>query len=52
MHVELYNLREDLGEQQDRAAELAERTEQLRDRLHIWRESVDAQMPTRNSDLR
>jgi arylsulfatase A-like enzyme len=48
MRVELYNLKEDLGEKQDLAARLPEKVEQLRARLHAWRKEVGAQMPTRN----
>jgi arylsulfatase A-like enzyme len=48
MRVELYNLKEDLGEQQDLAARMPEKVEQLRARLHAWRKEVGAQMPTRN----
>ncbi len=45
MHVELYNLAEDIGEKNDRAAEMPERANALRDRLHKWRDEVGAQMP-------
>jgi arylsulfatase A-like enzyme len=47
-HVELYNLKDDIGEQHDLSAQLPEKTAALRDRLHRWRESVGAQMPTPN----
>jgi hypothetical protein len=50
MHLELYNLESDLGEQKNLAAELSERAEPLRQRLHAWRQAVDAQMPTPNPD--
>jgi arylsulfatase A len=46
--VELYNLKEDVGERHNLAVELPEKTAALRDRLHGWRESVGAQMPTPN----
>lgn len=45
MHSELYNLEEDLGEQHDLAAEMPGKTNELRQRLHTWREEVGAQMP-------
>ncbi len=48
MRVELYNLREDIGEQHDLAAKMPARVEELRARLHAWRKEVGAQMPTRN----
>ncbi len=48
MHVELYNLRDDIGEQHDLAATMPERAEVLRQRLHAWRDEVGAQMPMPN----
>jgi arylsulfatase A len=48
MRVELYNLREDIGEKQNLAMEMPEKVEYLRDRLHAWRREVGAQMPARN----
>lgn len=50
--VELYNVREDVGERQDQAATQADRATALRDRLHAWRRSVEAQMPTPNPAFR
>lgn len=47
-HVELYNLREDIGEQNDLAVKLPDRTNQLREKLHTWRKKVGAQLPTAN----
>ena len=40
--VHLYNLAEDIGEQNDVAAEHPERVERMRNRLHRWYEDVDA----------
>jgi arylsulfatase A-like enzyme len=48
MHVELYNLRADIGEQHDLAAQEPEKINDLRNRLHAWRAQVGAQMPTPN----
>jgi arylsulfatase A-like enzyme len=48
MRVELYNLRDDVGERTNRAGEQPQKADELRRRLHAWRESVGAQMPTRN----
>lgn len=48
MHVELYNIREDIGEQRDLASAHPERVAALRSRLHAWRQEVGAQMPTPN----
>lgn len=46
--VELYNLRDDIGETNNLAEKMPEKVDELRDRLHAWRTEVDAQMPTRN----
>lgn len=51
-HVELYQLRDDLGEQHDRAAEFSDRAAELRRRLHAWREAVGAALPKPNPDFR
>ena len=50
MHVELYNLSDDIGEQHDLARTLPEKADELRARLHAWRTRVGAQMPTPNPD--
>jgi len=50
MRVELFNLRDDIGEQHDLAARMPEQAGQLRDRLHAWRAKVGAQMPTRKGE--
>jgi len=49
MRVELYNVREDIGEQHDLAAGMPGKVKELRARLHAWREQVGAQMPSRNA---
>ncbi len=43
--VELYNLRDDLSEKQDLAAEMPEKAAELRRMLGRWRKSVKAKMP-------
>ncbi|MEY2428465.1 MAG: hypothetical protein QOJ40_1350 [Verrucomicrobiota bacterium] len=48
MRVELYNLKDDIGEQHNLAAQMPEKADQLRKRLHAWRKEVGAQMPARN----
>jgi arylsulfatase A-like enzyme len=48
MKVELYNIREDIGEKRDLAASQPKKLEELRTRLHAWRKEVGAQMPTPN----
>lgn len=40
--VHLYNLKDDIGEQQDLAAQMPERVAQMRKRLHAWYKTVDA----------
>lgn len=52
MRVELYNLREDLGEVRDLAQSKPEKAAELRERLHRWRREVDAQMPSPNPHFR
>ena len=47
-HVELYHLEEDPGEKQDRSTARPQLARDLRNRLHAWRERVNAQMPTPN----
>lgn len=47
-HVELFNLREDIGESRDIASDQPETVNHLRSRLQAWREEVGAQMPVPN----
>jgi arylsulfatase A-like enzyme len=46
--VQLFNLRADIGEQNNLAAKMPEKAKELRERLHQWRQSVDARMPKPN----
>jgi arylsulfatase A-like enzyme len=46
MHVELYDLSQDIGESHDLSGEMPEKADELRTHLHQWREAVGAQMPT------
>jgi arylsulfatase A len=52
MKVELYNIREDIGEERDLASTQPKKVEELRRRLHAWRKEVGAQMgpPNPNYD--
>lgn len=50
MHIELYNLKEDIGEQNNLVSKMPEKAAQLRKMLHEWRKSVGAKMPTWNPD--
>jgi arylsulfatase A len=52
MRAELYNLKDDLSETRDLAKEKPEKAAELRAMLHHWRQSVDAQMPTPNPELK
>jgi arylsulfatase A-like enzyme len=47
-HVELYNLKEDVGEKHDLAAQMPAKAAELRQQLHDRRQAVGAQMPTPN----
>ncbi len=49
-HTELYDLREDIGETTDLSEAMPERARELRAKLHAWRDSVGAQMPTKNPE--
>jgi arylsulfatase A-like enzyme len=50
--LELYNLRDDLGETVNLAERLPERRNELAGKLRVWRKSVDAQMPARNPEFK
>jgi arylsulfatase A-like enzyme len=50
--LELYNLKEDIGEQHDSAEKMPEKTKELHGMLKAWRTAVDAQMPTANPDYK
>jgi arylsulfatase A-like enzyme len=49
--VELYNLAEDVGETNNLATAERERADNLRHKLHAWRASVGARMPTPNLEF-
>ena len=48
--VELYNLKEDIGEEYNLAETYPEKTKELLARLRTWRSSLNAPMPTKNPD--
>ena len=50
MHAELYNLSEDIGESENLASQMPDKTDELRRMLHDWRDRVGAQMPQENPD--
>jgi len=47
-HVELYNLKEDIGEQHDLAQDQPEKTAELKKLLNNWLDSVNARIPDKN----
>ena len=49
-HTELYDLREDIGETRDLSAAMPDKARELLAKLRSWRDSVQAQMPTKNSE--
>ena len=49
-HTELYDLREDIGETSDLSEAMPDKTGELLAKLRSWRDSVQAQMPTRNPE--
>lgn len=51
MHVELYNLTDDLSEKNDLAGSLASKASELRAALQDWRQRVKAAMPEPNPDF-
>ena len=46
--IELYNVKDDIGEKSDRATSMPDKAKQMREKLHTWRKQVGAQMPTVN----
>lgn len=50
MRVELYNLKDDLGEHYNLAPKIPKKVDELWKLLRNWRTEVKAQMPTLNPD--
>jgi arylsulfatase A-like enzyme len=50
-NVQLFNLREDIGEQHDISAANPEKVNELRTKLQLWREKVNAQMMEPNPEF-
>jgi arylsulfatase A-like enzyme len=48
--LELYNLREDIGETKNLAQQMPDKAKELLDRLVSWRREIHAPMPTPNQD--
>jgi arylsulfatase A-like enzyme len=51
-HVELYNLKDDIGEKGNLAQKMPEKAAELQKILHDWRKSLNAQMPRPNPNYR
>ncbi len=51
-HLELYNLRDDIGEKKNLATVRADKAQDLQARLHAWQTSIHAPMPTANTDVK
>jgi arylsulfatase A-like enzyme len=51
-HVELYNLRDDLGETKNLATAEPAKARDLQARLHAWQTAIHAPMPAPNSDIK
>ena len=47
-HIELYDLREDIGETRDLAEAMPDKAQELQRKLHDWRRTAGAQMPAPN----
>jgi arylsulfatase A-like enzyme len=52
VRVELFDLSADPGERHNLAAAMPDKAAALRRQLHDWRDSVNAAMPTPNSEFR
>lgn len=50
--LELYNLREDIGETKNLAEHFPDRTADLHAKMIAWREAIHAPMPTPNTDIK
>ena len=50
-HLELYNLRQDIGEKTDLASQMPAKAAALQRKLAAWRQSVNAAMPQPNPDF-
>lgn len=47
--LELYNLKDDIGETKNLATEMPEKAKELHAKMIMWREAIKAPMPTKNT---
>ena len=47
--LELYNLKDDIGESKNLATEMPDKAKELHAKLQTWREAIKAPMPTKNT---
>jgi arylsulfatase A-like enzyme len=50
--LELYNLKDDIGEKNNLAASMPARTAELHEALKKWRDQVGAKYPTKNPSIK
>jgi arylsulfatase A-like enzyme len=50
--LELYNLRDDLGEKTNLAEKMPDKAKELHAKMLAWREAIKAPMPTPNTDIK
>jgi arylsulfatase A-like enzyme len=50
--LELYNLKDDIGEEHNRAGDMPDKAKELHAKLAAWREEVGAKAPTQNKNIR
>ena len=50
--LELYNLKDDIGESKNLAKEMPDKAKELHARMLAWRESIKAPMPTPNKEIK
>ena len=48
-HLELYNLKEDIGEKNNLAEKMPDKARKLHAMMLAWREGIHARMPTTNA---
>ena len=50
--LELYNLKDDIGESKNLAQQMPKKTQELHAKMIAWRETIHAPMPTKNTDIK